>query len=216
MSITPTEWSIKDATGLVPDVSLRQQVFFNTEDGCLYRIVDFIMVQEPGSEHQVYPEGRKGEVMPSYTAIAPGDKRWYVVLKDDSDTGARLAIRYADFDGLNNFHRVKSIKSQGAIRSIDIPEPTTPRIDVVRGGPRHDEPDARRRMVDVGRVADPGIGRTVELSSRQRPSSVDHSTGSPRGVVKGPRNVDPGSADFDHTGDSVMLLERGGPATLND
>ena len=224
MSITPEYWSEKDETGLVPDITMRYESYFNTEDGCLYRVVDFIIVQEPDQTSVGYEkQDLRGEGHPedvAVTTISPGRKLWYIVL-EKGERGNRVAISYSSFRGnTGSFHRVKDPAPKPRYRSAAELEaqPTPPlRVthdnDIIRGGPRHNEPDERRRVVDLGRVdVSDRVGRTVELSSRQRPSSVDHSTGVTRGVVKGPRNVDQGAADFDHTGDSVMLAERENPS----
>lgn len=211
MSIHPTEWSKPDEDDNKPDVNMLHDRYFNTDDGYIWRIDDFVMVQTTGMTVDVSP---KGENL-GYQEQRPGKVLWHVILKREGDENkARLGMLYADFDLSTTYHKVKdpSGKPKPVYRGLDISDPA-PRIAVVRGGPRHNEPDERRRHVDVGQVRDDAsVGRTVELSSRQRPSSVDHSTGPTRGVVKGPNNQDPGSANFDYTGDSVMLEERENPS----
>jgi hypothetical protein len=112
MSITPKHYAVKDGNNVTPDASLRQESYFNTDDGCIYRIIDFIMVQEPDIHTtemrslDVRGEGYQEEV-PMPTVIS-GMRRWYIIL-DKVGSDERLAVQYDDFrNNLNSFHRIKN------------------------------------------------------------------------------------------------------------
>lgn len=112
MSITPKHYAVKDGNNVTPDASLRQESYFNTDDGCIYRIIDFIMVQEPDQHTlQLQKLDVRGEGHPEEVptpVIIPGMRRWYIIL-DKVGSDERLAVQYDDFrNNLNSFHRIKN------------------------------------------------------------------------------------------------------------
>lgn len=190
MSITPKFWSKKDSTNETPDASLQHETYFNTDDGRLYRVVDFVLIQEPGVERTVYPDVKLGEVSTSWQEVSPGEERWYIVLQDD-DEEKRVGLRYRDFkDDSGSFHRVKNAKPKVTYRGTrDAGD------DLVKGGERDASGPFRRLTPQAPRLTAFDSERDVEaegqraLSSRSRPSSTDYSTGSAR-LGAGHRDVE--------------------------
>ena len=107
----PTRWNLEDGAQTQVDIDLLDERFFFVDDGFVYKVQDFLMIQEPGTEETVYPDRREGEASLPYATIRPGQKRWYIVLAREDDPNEKAGLRYDEIMSSSDWHRVRS-KSQ--------------------------------------------------------------------------------------------------------
>ena len=104
----PTRWTLKDGAQTQIDIDLLNERFFFVDDGFIYKVADFLMIQEPGTERMEYPDRREGEATLSYATIVPGQKRWYIVLAREDDPDEKAGLRYDEVMSSSDWHRVRS------------------------------------------------------------------------------------------------------------
>lgn len=113
MSIVPDQWSVKDYNNETPKLDLRYATFFNTDDGCIYKVTDFLLVKEPDGEQTVYADTESGHKSSlGYQEVVPGRRLWYIVLSKqnaEGKLGEKIGYQLSEFDTVGGaFHLVKN------------------------------------------------------------------------------------------------------------